>query len=81
LEGRSSPLHPLDMMEAEDREFRAEGHVDDLVEAGVSYAEVLEGLGGFEEAERIFGTDYARYLQEEAVKDREHGSKSQKGEN
>jgi hypothetical protein len=64
---RESPLHPLDSMEAERREYKVEDRIDDEYEGGATFSEILEGLGGFAEAERLVGTDYARHLQEMAA--------------
>jgi len=69
IDRRESPLHPLDSMEAERREYKAEDRIDDQSEGGATFSEILEGLGGFAEAERIVGTDYARHLQELAAEE------------
>lgn len=69
IDRRESPLHPLDSMEAERREYEVEDRIDDQSEGGATFSEILEGLGGFAEAERVIGTDYARYLQEMATKE------------
>lgn len=64
LEGEESPLHPLDVMDAEQREYKVEERIENELEHGVTYGEILESLGGYAGAERVVGTDYAQYMQE-----------------
>lgn len=40
----------------------------DLV-TGISYTQIIDGYGGFDELERLVGSEYANYLKDQAGKE------------
>lgn len=77
LDKRDLALHPLDVLQAQEQEATIEDDIENALEDGETYGEILQRLGGFEQVEGIVGTDYAKYLREQAVEELEQSLKQQ----